>query len=498
MCLIETKIYTHPDGHREIIETTRPCPRATSTGLCYRVERRTVEQHARLIERRPAPDRRDSDGLVVTEGRDGTQRIYRDITRRSSIRNSNRSRANTSKRSSLETPSSAPTASYAKIRPEAPSPPKPLSPGQYQAPPAAPYMSGGMSGLNRTVGPDGTAIYGSPPSLDLPRARENERHARTVEPQNARRQSNPNPFLSSRDPIPAPSSSTRPHRRSVRISTPVEDSSPSAGSPSSPGLSQLPKIDSARHDSAQDFQRPGILRRESERDHAARLQREEDERQAELERGRLAESERRQEARRKKHRAARDVSQESRERHRREAVAALEGKRRGDDRLEQLEAEYAQMARERAAAEQRSRDSHLAERMHEANEKPPREIRAQNYQTRTSPRSSRRMTNGNYAPFTSSPLRPAYSVQVHNPPSSSRRNSDAIRQTGEDVIAGEQARLSGAQRASHRLSAVILQEDTYAIEDGYELERYYADREFLQERRQRHRRREAENERFWR
>lgn len=343
-------------------------------------------------------------------------------------------------------------------------------------------MSGGMNGLNRTVGPDGTAIYGSPPSLDLPRARENERHARAVEPQNARRQSNPSPSLSSREPTPALSSSTSPHRRSVRISTPVEDSSPSAGSPSSPGLSQLPKVDSARHDSAQDFPRRGILRRESERDRAARLQREEDERQAELERGRLAKSERRQEARRNKHRAARDASQESRERHRREAVAALEGERREDDRSEQLEAEYVQIARERAAAEQRW---------------PRREIRAQNYQNRTSPRSSRRMTNDNYAPFTSSPLRPTYSVQVHNWPSSSRRNSDNIRQTGEEVIAGEQARLSGAQRASHRLSEVIFQEDTYAIEDGYEQEGCYPNREFLQERRRRRRQREAENERFW-
>ncbi|KYG46527.1 hypothetical protein M433DRAFT_198168 [Acidomyces richmondensis BFW] len=502
MCLLETKVYIHPDGYREITETTRPCSQATSISLCRRVERRRVEEHARVVGRRPRLDQRESDGLIVTEGRDGAQRVYRDITRRYGMRNLNRGRANTSKRSSLETPPPSPTASYFVNRPQAPSAPPPLSPGKYQVPSAMPYMAGEMNEPDETIGPDGTAIYASPPPLDLPRARENERYARIVEPREAHRPSSLEFSVSPHESIPAPSSSSHPRRHSFRVNKSAEESSPSAGSPSSPGLSQLPKVGSARHDSAQDISRPGILRRESQKDHAARLQREEDERQAQLERDRLAESERRQEARRNAQRnaqrTARDASQESRERHRREAAAALEGERQETDRLEKLEAEYAQMECERAAAEQRRRDSDLAAQMYEANEQFRREARAQVYRNRSNPHSSRRMTNESYTPFTSSPLRAQHTVQVRNPPSLLSRNSASMRLRGEDVIAREQARLGEVQRASQRLSAVIYPEDTYAIEDGYELEGYSTGREIFLERRERRHRWETENERIWR
>ncbi|KAK5138100.1 hypothetical protein LTR08_004794 [Meristemomyces frigidus] len=339
MCIVERKTHLHANDRRETIEMTYRCHRARGSSLCDHVEHRNNEQ-ALIVERRPHTDHASADGYLVTEGRDGRETVYREVARRSSKRANNtvrRSNTNTDQ-SSVEVPSSvgvpssaSSTYSYTETRPSAPSPP--LISTRLPALDREHRFRSGVSAMSRVVAPDGSAIYDRPPSLDFPRATENERHARFSED------------------IDHPYSESSRRRPSVRIDTAARPAMSVSPSTSSPGLSQLPKIGHSRFDSATDV--PGYPPRLS-RHGSLRPQQVEDDRQAQLERGRIAESERRQQARRDA--AEREASRERRERHRRDAADALEGRRRqagADFRDETLEAELAQMARERAAAELR-------------------------------------------------------------------------------------------------------------------------------------------------
>ncbi|KAK5111294.1 hypothetical protein LTR85_012189 [Meristemomyces frigidus] len=523
MCVVERKTYAHADGRRETFETTRRCPRARDSRPCDRVEHRSSEE-ARIVERRPNTERAEGDDFLVTEGRNGRERLYRDITRRSSKRTSTTIRRSntTSKRPSMESPPSTPSPSgysSVEVRPSAPSPPP--------AVPAFPVLERerrpryGTNEPSRTVAPDGTVFYDRPPLLDLPRATENERHARFAQPEPERRSS----FASTTTEVNEPIVLGPPRRRpSIRIRTsdrPPVNTSPSA---SSPGLSQLPNLSHLRNDSARDIPkyRPQDPRRESSR----RQQQAEDDRQAQIERDRLAESDRRQQDRRQQARrnaetATRDASRERKERHRRETADALEGIRaRTSLREEQLEGELAQMARERAAAsDARNRESDQSERYLQDRLRRDAEAREQCYETRgsTSPRVSRRAIigeRGGYAPYNSSPLSarsPTYGgVMLHQSQYLSTRRESSFSAQGADVVAREQARASAwnrPQRATRRLSEALgdldIQDEEYdrdAVDGEYELDEYYVN-EGVQRRESRREERDAaraqQRRQFW-
>ncbi|KAK4548259.1 hypothetical protein LTR36_010129 [Oleoguttula mirabilis] len=512
MCVVERKTYVHADGHRETIESTHGCHGATGSGLCDRIEYRSSEE-ARIVERRPNLERRGADNYLITEGRDGRERVYRDVTRRSSNRTSNTIRRSntTGNRASREntSPASSPSAySSVEVRPLAPSPPPTT--------PAFPILERerrpryGTNQPQRIVAADGTAVYERPPSLNLPRARENERHARFAEPEVERR--SPISAAEIDEPFVLEPPRRRPSiivERSARI---PRSSMPSA---SSPGLSQLPKLSHARNDSARDIPKD---RSQDPRRESSHRQQAEDDRQAQIERDRLAEPERRQQARRNAEDAAREASRERQDRHRRETAAALEGNRRGTLREEQLEAELAQVARERAAADARKRESDQSERYTQDQLRRDAEARERYYQTRpdTSPRLSRRMTGAesSYTPYNSSPLSarsPIYGgVQLHQSQYLPARRESSISAKGAEVIAREQARASTSeepQRATRRLSDVLgdtrIEDEEYerrGADADYELDDVYVG-EGLQRRERRRERRDvqrAENKReFW-
>lgn len=482
MCIIERKTYHRSDGRIDTVETSRPCRHADGSRPCRNVEYKTMEP-VRIVERKPATSRSSNDGMIVTEGSGGRARVYRDVTKRPSRRKSVRQSKTTGHRTSAEQANaSSSSSSHVEARPAAPTPPRRTSPDLAQPR----YLPEEPLSPLRTLAPDGTAIYELPPSLGLPRAGVNER--RPMPPPLRPRDSISSMTAEIDDPPAA-----RPRRRpSLNI-----DTSRPSGSASPPdsasGLSDRPKVGNLRHDSARPAPRE---KRTSERVRFSesprsspgarelarrRRRQEEDQRQAQLERDRLAASDRRQEARQ------REASDERRERHRREATEALEG-RRDDDRQRKVDADLRQMAKEREEAAARRRDSdasaeYTAYRL-------SRDADARYARTRTSPRLSRRGTNEGspYSTYNPSPLSarsPSYPVQLHHYPSA-RRNSNAIYERGEQVIADVQARAERAERpypadrarrASQRLEDVLgvtRADDVY--DDGYEVtDEYYGD-----------------------
>lgn len=505
MCVVEKKTYLRGDGHREEVEITRRCHRATGSRLCDRVEQHGAGQ-ASKVDRKAGASRGSGDGYLVTEGQDGRERIYRDVTRRSSKRASIsiRRSGTTTDRPSMGSPSSASspsTYSYVEVRPSAPSPT-----------PAAAGIPGlererrpwsGATDSDRVITQDGAAIYDRPPPLDMPRSRDNERRTRFVSPERDRQSS----ISSTMTDLDEPEVVEPPRRRpSIKVNTSARPPMRSSPTTSSPGLSQLPRVSHLRNDSAREI--PDYRPQYDSRDSRGRRQESMDDRQAQLERERLAETERRQEARnveyaaretsrerREHHRrktaaalegerravsreearrsaehAALEASRERRELHRRETAAALEGERRAVSRQEQLEAELAQMERERAAAEQRKRDAEAATRRAEEEEWRGAEPRPRYYETRTStsPRVSRRMTgeDGSYSPYAGPSSLPARSampgsgggVTVHQHQYPPGRRESTISARGAKVIAREQARAGmeeRAQRASRPLSGAM-------------------------------------------
>ncbi|KAK0935897.1 hypothetical protein LTR29_012519 [Friedmanniomyces endolithicus] len=290
----------------------------------------------------------------------------------------------------------------------------------------------------RTLRADGTAVYDRPPSLDFPRALDNERRIRLVEPGEIRR----SPASSIMSEVDEADTVIRiPRRPSISVNT--TRLSPATASPtaSSPGLSQLPRLGHSRHDSAR-----YVPAYRSQRESFEERQRRwllEDEQQAQLERDRLAETTRRQQAR----------EDSSRDRHRAEAAASLEGQVRPPRNMPSqlrrsqtlLNAELAQMARERA--ETATRQSYAGDLLQRDADL------ARLEQSRASPR-----THRNVSP--QSARSHPYSVAIHQHPDT--RLEDTLEERGEAVIAREQARaprnVAGtsnsrrAQQASRRLS----------------------------------------------
>ncbi|KAK0941776.1 hypothetical protein LTR29_006667 [Friedmanniomyces endolithicus] len=344
MCVIERRTYQHSSGREEIHERVRRCRHAVGTSICADADTRVVEQ-ATLVDRRPEVDRVDPQALLVTEGFNGRHNVYREVDTRSGRRRSvRRSNTTPSPFASSSSRSSASYASYVERRPEAPSPPR-----------AAPFVPlSADTGPTRTLRADGTAVYDRPPSLDFPRALDNERRTRLVEPAEIRR----SPASSVMSEVDEADTVIRvPRRPSISVNTARLSPATSSPTTSSPGLSQLPRLGHSRHDSARDV--PAYRsQRESYEDRQRRWLLE-DEQQAQLERDRLAETTRRQQAR----------EDSSRDRHRAEAIATLEGQVQPQRNMQSqlrrsqtlLDAELAQMARERA--ETATRQTYAGDRL---------------------------------------------------------------------------------------------------------------------------------------
>lgn len=483
MCIIETKTYDHADGRREIIEPRRRCRDARGTGLCSNVIRRNVEQ-ASIVEHRPATTDQSDNAVLITQSRGGRETVYQDVAKRTSRRSSiRRSRTVTINRPfPVDSRSSTSSSSFVEMRPP-PAPSPPPSGAVFPAPGVSRRPTLSDEPVTRRIESDGTAIYDRPPSLEQPRTLDNERRPRFVEVRPTRRGSLSSTTAELGDPAPR-LQHPRPRRPNIVVDTSTRPPSASSPSATSPGLSQLPRLSgSRRHDSARDL--PGRRPRGESNSESRRRQQsqtEEDERQARLERERLAESERRQEARRNaalnSSAARRDASVD---RHRRDAAAALEGEReqRREQRERQadLDAELAQVRREREVSEARRRDSDDAARY---------------YERSISPRTSRRTTGESFAPYTSSPLStrsPTHPVMVHQeytPLTSSGRRGSSLHERGAAVIAREQMRAdrepSGSRdrtrRESQRMNSMIREgalDEQYDVDLDHDIDDYYLD-----------------------
>lgn len=445
MCVVEKRLYHYTDGRERTVETTKYCSRNGGKRLCNRVDRRTVQQ-ANVVERRPSTADGPSDTRILTPGNNARTRDSRDQSNRSSNRSSVRRSVTLSDRSPVSNPSSSSSP------PEAgPSTTYPF-PDRTQTP----YPSSPMS--PRTVADDGTAIYDRPPSLDMPRASENER------PNRRRRPSDSSMTAEVDDSLPpaTPSPTRQRRRQSVRIDSGVGPTDPQRESfrtnddTRRPDNRQPPRRQNSRRE-------PGPSQRDSLRDQQPRYTMSEDERQARLEQDRLAGTDRRQSAReslsRQASQRAQDEDRQRRERHHRATADALEGRGQPPvDRIQALvNAEIQQMAREQAAAEARRRSStDPAQSYAEDQVRRDAEARQRFYSTRRQspmdprPSSSRRMT-GEFitspASARSSTYRPPIvhhqSYQSYSPSASRvERRRDSISALGEDVIAREQARVA--------------------------------------------------------
>jgi hypothetical protein len=498
MCVIEKRQYSYTDGHQRTVEKTRYCHRAVGSRVCNRVEERTV-QHARIVERRPSTaDGPPAASSTRLDGPSSRRRTSRNVSNGSSNRSSAQQSRPASDRSPVSIPSSA--SSPPVVEPIAspvldlPAPPI----GERSSMPYPPHLSS-----RRIVAENGTAIYDRPPSLEMPRATDNER------PSSSRpRQPSSDSMTAEVDDSDLPPPPPR-RRPSVRIEIPTK-----------PGSNTRPRVDSTRS-STQPTMRPDPVpetprrtgsrrtanttldsdreRRRRREEEDRRRKQEEDERQAILERERIAATERR-------------------ERHRRAAAEALEGARarveprpptrpepRPQTRPEprpqtrpssssgpapspqeiqaRIDAELAQMARERAAAAARQRSSAEYEQLR-------REAEARRqYYSPTGPRPpfspshsptstrppSRRLTD-DFGPYATSPITsPRLSARTPSVRSPivhqyirQRRRSNSIRERGEEVIAREQAR-----RATEELEAAmsgtrvdVEREVEYVYDDG--------------------------------
>lgn len=500
MCIIERKTYYHTNGREETIEKARPCHRAVGNRLCKHVERRSFEA-ARIVETKPSsssttPPEKDREGYIVTEGTRGQQRMYRDLSKRSSNSSSIRRSATMSDRTTpVSTPSSASSPSYVELKPEAPSPPAAAPGFPFGERTRTPYSS---SKPRPSFTKDGTATYEHPLSFDQPRAYDRERSASS----NLEKESSFSSTTAEVDEVDEPALSERRRRPSISIDTttrPTTSSSTTSASTSSPGLSQLKSA--LRRDSGKDVDRRSSRGHRADSDRQRRQERQdEDDRQAGLERERLAASDRRQSTRDK---LARDASHERRERHRREAAETLEGTRTPasarDDAIQQgREAERAEMERERERAAQLRREDDLSkqycddqlrrdadararfearQRTDSARPRFPPQAQLQ-AQASGSPRPSSASPTSARSPITSArafsgsnntsvqPMQPRVHQQVP-PPLRRESQGQTISERGADVIARERAKAAG-QSLNEALGGMSLQDEREKEAEEYQ------------------------------
>ncbi|KAF2721421.1 hypothetical protein K431DRAFT_294233 [Polychaeton citri CBS 116435] len=237
MCIIEKKTYLRSGGRREAYEKAHYCGRNGPNRLCSRTEYRDGGE-VRIEEVRPSSSsgntERSEGEYFVTQGANGKERFYRLVARKNSQKRRSNPTADSSPRSSGDLRSS-PT--FQRVKPEAPSPP-PAAPAtpRRTSPDYPPTLPDEPQPFKEAV--DGTAIYNRPPSMDMPRAADNERPRRK---------------LSLRDPPVVGDSSGRRPGSTRRPSNIVIDTklrtrerpaqeTPSSSNITSPGLSRLPKV----------------------------------------------------------------------------------------------------------------------------------------------------------------------------------------------------------------------------------------------------------------
>lgn len=463
MCVIDTKTYVSPDGIRRAFDSIRPCHNATSTRLCRNIERRSSEL-ARIVEVAPSDDHEDD--LIVTQGKDGRGRVYRDLSRRITHGTTLRRSSTTKHQSPLASPISP---SFSDFRPPAPTPPPAA---RYPPPQFCPMMSGALEPGQAIPHFDiaNDYIYDVPPLF---------------QPQDRR------PSLSSTSADLGEVDTTTVKRRerkrvTIHIPTRSGQSSPTI---SSPGLSHPPRLSQhIRHDSAKEIS----MRKSSSDDEYSRrdidgnrvprshYRREELARQEAdaAEQRRLAQLEQnryraRDEARRESTAAARDASNERRRR----ARAASDAARRTAERVQRSEADRdhdrdRRIQGERRAAKRESLDADARrsrERERQLEQERQRQIEGErelDRQLRRRDSLRRRNRDRDQDPPLSPRAAAPHGVPaVHN-------HGDPLRARGSDVIAREQARLTREELHAAMGRTVGLDgryaEDAAILNDEYE------------------------------
>jgi len=486
MCVIEHKTYRHPDGERRVIETTLRCRNATATRLCSDVRHRSIEA-TRVVDNTPMSTSSTSDGMIVTETKDGRRRVYRDLSLRSSHRDSVRRSNNTSNRSSADSLAPPVSPSVVEVRPTDLDPPT-MSSGLPRRPSYPPTLPPEPT---VRLTPEGTARYERRPTTP-DRQRPSASH-RTSEPGLANRR---------------PSLSVRTSNQRSNTSSPMS---------SSPGLSNLPKLSDIRRDSGRDLPlRDSSANRTSDNEYrnreaareSARLSRANSEAKRRrdeaadalaAENRRLARLEQDRYAARDRARAEAAADEASRERQRREDASRERRRRDEVSRERHLRATRDALEGE-VAAQQRAReldlDERLAAELHALDlEKDRATLRrsqaAQDAERSYSPQASRlpvpvaggsRYSSASPVSPRGTPRRISYGIPaIHQEvmSSSPRRPSDVIRDRGRAVIEREQAKDLPATDSRPQQATLGLQD---ALDSRPRGDRYYEDAVFEERR----------------
>jgi hypothetical protein len=410
MCVVEQKTYYQPDGSQKAFDRVHRCDIANQPGapVCSNATR--TSGAARIVEIKPETTASSSlkKDEIVTDN-NGRPRIYRDIGRRSSHKYKTGHSKRSNDRSSLDGRPSA----FDTFKTRQPSPvSRPTTPSS--APPRMDSFPPTIrSEPSVRVNRSGTAVYDSAPSLNMPRASDNERRKVSFE----------------HDSTDRPRFERRPERRP---SLKVQTGGPRSGDvpPMTPGLSRLPSLRQThkRTDSAHDHptRDPSPIRR-NDREYADRE-------------------------------AAREAS--------RRQKALDEAILRRQEDLEALENQQLDREAERAQVRRSFDPLHrLPDTLY-----PPRTPQEGSWSRNTSPptlpsHSRPAQTRTRFA--SSSPLSPhtthrhrnyghtvVHQYHYPDPPapapaaSSSRRPSDSIRERGREVIERERARAAAAAAAA--------------------------------------------------
>lgn len=242
MCVVEQKTYYQPDGSQKAFDRIRRCDIAINSGLSLCSNATHTSGSARIIEVKPETTTSSSakKDEIVTDS-NGRTRVYRNIGHRSSHKHRTGPNKRSDDHSSTEGRPSrkSPRTDTFNIRRPSPTPrpttPSSAPPNMSSFPPPLPSES------HVRVKPSGTAIYNLPPSLNMPRASENERRPANQAGRN----------VSFRHVSPE---RTTPRRRpSLSVQTGARPSGDVPPMKASPGLSRLPSLRHKRTDSAHNY-----------------------------------------------------------------------------------------------------------------------------------------------------------------------------------------------------------------------------------------------------
>ncbi|KAK6440260.1 hypothetical protein LTR95_003525 [Oleoguttula sp. CCFEE 5521] len=438
MCIIEQKTYVNSDGQQRTLETTRRCRDAAPGRLCSNVQQRKA-QTAKVIETKPstgASSSGSSDGLLITQAKDGSERRYHDLGRQSSLKETVRRSNTTAGRNSVEAPTSPSI-----VRPST----RPTLPKSSVRRSATPHPSTQPPPAEAAITAEGTAIYDRPPSLEMPRASDNERRrSRNVSFTSSTAQASD---YKTEERTPARKRPSCDDRHDSARDIPIPKGSRSSSAQTSRSTSSTSQ---ARIDSDIVRLRAAKARISSSAQQDQHLANLEQARYTARERARLSNAAAEE---------ARDAA--SRERHRSEAAAALEGRQREQD----IEFELAQLQREKNAAAARRISREREQQRYSVSEPPmPTSSTRRVYRVTEPPVSPMRETRprSSQQSYSTSPLSPRrrlaelaprsrQSTVLHQPimpqrvDSEARPTSSSIRSRGLEVLAREHRRAAAAE-----------------------------------------------------